>query len=77
LIGLSGRQKKAEKIVNVKDYVAKYLVGGMSQQRHKQSLKERYEIFKKYYGFVPNLINHAVIAGRLLLHRLRNGKTRD
>ncbi len=69
--------QKANKIVNVKDYVAKYLVGGMSQQRHKQSLKERYEIFKKYYGFIPNLINHGVIAMRMMLHRLKNGKTRD
>lgn len=69
--------KKAKKIVNVKDYVAKYLVGGMSQQRHKQSLKERYEIFKKYYGLLPNLFNHGVIAFRLMLYRLKNGKTRD
>ncbi|MGX1751979.1 glycosyltransferase family 2 protein [Sphingobacterium sp. NPDC055346] len=69
--------QKANKVVNVKDYVAKYLVGGMSQQRHKQSLKERYEIFKKYYGFVPNLINHGVIAMRLLVHRFKHGKTRD
>ena len=69
--------KKAKKIVNVKEYVAKYLVGGMSQQRHKQSLKERYEIFKKYYGLIPNLFNHGIIAIRLLSHRLKNGKTRD
>lgn len=69
--------QKAEKIVNVRQYVAKYLVGGMSQQRHKESLKERYAIFKKYYGTVPNLVNHGVIAVRLLLHRLKNGKTRD
>ncbi len=69
--------QKAEKIINVRQYVAKYLVGGMSQQRHKESLKERYSIFKKHYGTVPNLVNHGVIAVRLLLHRLKNGKTRD
>ncbi|MGN5954533.1 glycosyltransferase family 2 protein [Sphingobacterium lactis] len=69
--------KKAEKIVNVNCYVAKYLVGGMSQQRHKQSLKERFEIFRKYYGHLPNLINHGIIALRLLKHRLLKGKTRD
>ncbi|MEJ5053289.1 glycosyltransferase family 2 protein [Sphingobacterium sp. MYb382] len=69
--------KKAEHIVNVKQYVAKYLVGGMSQQRHRESLKERYAIFRKHYGFVPNLINHGVIAVRLFLYRLKNGKTRD
>lgn len=69
--------QKAEKIVNVRQYVAKYLVGGMSQQRHKESLRERYAIFKKYYGTVPNLVNHGIIAVRLLIHRLKNGKTRD
>ncbi len=69
--------KKATTIINVKDYVAKYLVGGMSQQRHQQSLKERYQIFSKYYGAIPNLINHGIIAFRLLLHRLQHGKTRD
>ncbi|MFZ4263226.1 glycosyltransferase family 2 protein [Sphingobacterium sp. HJSM2_6] len=69
--------KKSKNIINVKDYVAKYLVGGMSQQRHRQSLKERYQIFSKYYGTIPNFINHGIIAFRLLLHRLQHGKTRD
>lgn len=69
--------KKATKIVNVNRHVAKYLVGGMSQKRHKQSLKERYSIFKKYYGTIPNMVNHAIIAARLVIYRLKNGKTRD
>lgn len=69
--------KKASKIVYVDKYVAKYLVGGMSQQRHRQSLQERYNIFKKYYGTLPNLFNHGVIALRLALYRLKHGKTRD
>ncbi len=69
--------KKASKIVYVDKYVAKYLVGGMSQQRHRQSLIERYRIFKKYYGTLPNLFNHGVIALRLALYRISHGKTRD
>ncbi|MFD2966631.1 glycosyltransferase family 2 protein [Sphingobacterium bambusae] len=69
--------KKANKTVNVERYVAKYLVGGTSQKRHRQSLQERYAILKKYYGTLPNIINHGVIALRLLLHRLKHGKTRD
>ena len=68
--------KKAKSTKNVNTYVARYLVGGMSQKRHKQSLKERYEIFKKHYGFFPNLVNHSIIAIRLLLHRIKHGKTR-
>lgn len=69
--------KKANKIVNVNQYVAKYLVGGMTQKRHRQSLKERYAIFKKHYGAVPNIINHGVIAARLVLYRLKHGKTKE
>ncbi|MGO1522007.1 MAG: glycosyltransferase family 2 protein [Sphingobacterium sp.] len=69
--------KRAQKIVNVEHYVAKYLVGGMSQTHLKRSLKERYEIFKTYYGFLPNLFNHFIIALRLVVHKIRYGKTRD
>ena len=69
--------KKAKTTKNVNTYVARYLVGGMSQKRHRQSLKERFNIFKKHYGTVPNLINHGIIALRLLKHRISNGKTRE
>ena len=68
--------KKAKKIVKVKGYVAKYLVGGMSKQKHRQSLQERFDIMKRYYGLVPTLFNHLVIAFNLgwywLLHRRTN-----
>ena len=68
--------KKSKKIVNTNQYVAKYLVGGMSKKRHRQSLKERFDIMKKHYGLVPTLFNHLVIAFNLgwywLLHRRTN-----
>ena len=69
--------KKAKITVNIHQYVAKYLVGGMSQKRHQQSLRERYEILKKHYGTIPNVINHCIIAFRLLKHRIIHGKTRE
>ena len=69
--------KKAKKIVNAKMYVAKYLVGGMSKKRHRQSLIERFHIFSKHYGVVPNVINHAVIAARLTFYYLKNRRTND
>ncbi len=69
--------KKAVKIVNVKAYVAKYLVGGMSKKRHRQSLKERFDIFTKHYGLIPNILNHMVIAVRLAGYYLRHGRTND
>lgn len=69
--------KKAKTSKNVQAYVAKYLVGGMTQQRHRQGLKERYQIFKKHYGAVNNIINHGIIAVRLMLHRIKHGKMRE
>jgi glycosyltransferase involved in cell wall biosynthesis len=54
--------KQAKKIVNVRRYVAKYLVGGMSKAKHKQSLLERFAIMRKHYGLVPTVFNHFVIA---------------
>jgi len=62
--------RAAQSIVKVDGYVAKYLVGGMSKAKHKQSLAERFAIMKHYYGLVPTLFNHAVIAFNLGWHWL-------
>jgi glycosyltransferase involved in cell wall biosynthesis len=68
--------KQAKTIVNVNQYVARYLVGGMSKAKHRQSLQERFAIMKQHYGLVPTLLNHVVIAFNLgwywLLHRRTN-----
>ena len=69
--------KKAKKIVNVNGYVAKYLVGGMSKQKHRQSLKERFDIMKHYYGLIPTVFNHLVIAFNLGWYWLKNKRTND
>jgi glycosyltransferase involved in cell wall biosynthesis len=69
--------QKAEKVVNTRMYVAKYLVGGMSKKRHRQSLKERFEIFSKYYGLVPNVWNHMRIATNLFFYYVKHRRTND
>lgn len=69
--------KKAKTTQHVNTYVARYLVGGMSQKKHKQSLIERYYIFKKHYGTLNNWFNHGIITYRLLIHLLKHGKTRE
>ncbi|MDB5155775.1 MAG: glycosyltransferase [Mucilaginibacter sp.] len=69
--------KKAKLIVNVNQYVAKYKVGGMSKQKHRQSLAERFDIMKRYYGLVPTLFNHTIIAFNLGLYWLKNRRTND
>ncbi len=69
--------KKAKKIVNVNQYVARYLVGGMSKTKHSQSLQERFNIMKQYYGLIPTVLNHFVIAFNLGWYWLKNKKTND
>lgn len=69
--------KKAKKIVNVNHYVAKYMVGGMSKTKHLQSLSERFIIMKHYYGLLPTLMNHIVIAFNLGWYWIRNRRTND
>ncbi|WP_113663588.1 glycosyltransferase family 2 protein [Pedobacter nanyangensis] len=69
--------KKASSIVNTHLYVAKYLVGGMSKKKHRESLKERFHIFSHYYGFFSNLINHIVIAFNLVFYFLKHRRTND
>ncbi|WP_158798581.1 glycosyltransferase family 2 protein [Pedobacter sp. L105] len=69
--------KNASSIVNTHSYVAKYLVGGISKQKNLESLKERFRIFTKYYGFIPNVINHFWIAMNLGQYYLRHRRTND
>jgi glycosyltransferase involved in cell wall biosynthesis len=69
--------KKAKKIVNTRMYVAKYLFGGMSKKKHKQSLAERFHIMRKHYGLLPTLFNHGIIAVKLGWYYLLNRKTND
>lgn len=69
--------KKAKNIVNVNRYVAKYLVGGMSKKKHRQSLAERFDIMKRHYGLMLTIFNHFVIAFNLGWYWLRNRRTND
>ena len=69
--------KQAKKVVRVQGYVAKYLVGGMSKKRHRQSLVERFNIMRRYYGLLPTLFNHGVIAFNLGWYWLKNRRTND
>lgn len=69
--------QKAKFIINTQMYLAKYLVGGISKTKHLQSLKERFLIFKSYYGLLPTLFNHGIIAINLSIYWLKNKRTND
>lgn len=68
---------KANKIVNVHQYVAKYLVGGISKAKHRKSLAERFDVMRRYYGLFPTIANHFVIAYNLGKYWLKNRRTND
>jgi glycosyltransferase involved in cell wall biosynthesis len=69
--------KQARCIQNTHLIVAKYLAGGLSQKRHKESLKERFAILSKHYGLISNLWNHSLITFRYIFYRLLRGKPQD
>ena len=49
--------------------LATYLTGGISKQHHRQSLKDRYTVLKKHFGFWKNLWNHCFIVLRSITSR--------
>lgn len=52
----------ASQTQNTRLIIAACRMGGVSQQQHKKSLKERYAILSHHYGSVPNFFNHLWIA---------------
>ena len=69
--------KKSSNNVNTHRYVAKYLIGGMSKQKHLESLRERFEIFNNHYGRLPNFFNHLIMACKLAYYYILNRRTND
>jgi glycosyltransferase involved in cell wall biosynthesis len=56
--------KACKNIVNLKKVIACFTVDGFSSVQRKASNKERYEVLKENYGFIPNLIAHFGISLR-------------
>jgi glycosyltransferase involved in cell wall biosynthesis len=49
--------------------ITDYLMGGMSKQRHQQSLKDRFSVMRHHYGLFPTLLAHLWIVVRAVVHR--------
>jgi glycosyltransferase involved in cell wall biosynthesis len=62
--------QRADNVTNTHIIISEYLTGGLSKQRHKQSLKDRYAILKNHFGFFPNLFNHAIILVRAFMSKI-------
>ncbi len=61
--------KKSRQNVRTGLVLSYYLTGGVSKQRHRQSLWDRYDVLKKHFGFWPNLWAHGSIVWRAIFSR--------
>lgn len=62
--------KKAKNVVNMHTVLARFETGGLSKQRHRRSLWDRYKVLGKHYGYLPNLVRHVGIIVRALWVRV-------
>ncbi|RRD79992.1 glycosyltransferase [Alloprevotella sp. OH1205_COT-284] len=56
-------------LLNTHLVIADYLSEGMTTRHHKDSLRERFHIMCKHYGFLPTLLQHAWFVVRALLKK--------
>jgi len=61
--------KKTTDCQNANRIIANYLIGGISNQRHFQSLKDRFAVFVKHYGLGKTIGVHVYMALRHLKHK--------
>lgn len=53
------------------DFVlCKYLTGGVSVQKHRKSLIDRFKVLHQHFGFWPTVLNHLRIFFRAAMHRI-------
>ncbi|HEY9551308.1 MAG TPA: glycosyltransferase, partial [Prevotella sp.] len=54
---------------NVHAVVVNYLDGGMTVQNHRASLKERFRLMCRYYGWLPTIFMHAWFVFRSIVKK--------
>jgi glycosyltransferase involved in cell wall biosynthesis len=67
-----GALKKAKTIYNSHRIISAFLDGGISKNNILSSLKERFEIMVRSYGFFATLFNHIRIGTKFLYYLVRN-----
>lgn len=66
--------KQSRKTVNTLLTLARFETGGLSRQRHKQSLADRYRVLQYHFGFFPNLAHHVWILLRAVIQKISNSQ---
>ncbi|MEZ5030715.1 MAG: glycosyltransferase family 2 protein [Saprospiraceae bacterium] len=59
--------KKSRSTVNTHLILARFETGGLSRQRHRESLLDRFRVLGKHFGLLPNIIHHLWILIRFVL----------
>lgn len=67
---VAGSLKRANKVVNVQQVIARYLIGGYSIQAQRSCWKERFIITRRHYGFLAACYFSIYIVFRALWHQL-------
>ncbi len=67
--------KSARKIINTNQIISNFLIGGVSKQQQKKSLKDRFFVYQKQFGILSNWWIHLVIAYKVIVFRFTNNKT--
>lgn len=62
--------KKSRKNARFGGIITDYLMGGMSKQRHRQSLRDRFTVMRQHFGLPATLLAHGVIMLRAAWHKL-------
>ncbi|MGA0555724.1 glycosyltransferase family 2 protein [Larkinella sp. VNQ87] len=62
--------KAARKVVRLDFILCKYLTGGLSVQRHRQSLIDRFKVLATHFGTATAMWNHVRILARAVRFRL-------
>ena len=65
--------QQSRSALNTELILTDYLMGGLSKQRHRQSLRDRFAIMRLHFGLFPTLLAHGWIVLRAVGHRLQRG----
>jgi len=66
--------KKSQQNVCLDFVLCRYLVGGLSMQQHRRSLRDRFRVLAKHFGLGGAVLNHLFILKNALKHRWKNTK---
>jgi glycosyltransferase involved in cell wall biosynthesis len=66
--------KKASGVQKLNFVLCNYLMGGLSVKQHRRSLKDRYIVLSRHFGYIPAFINHIRIFWRSYWFIRKNGR---